>query len=441
MKTPVRIGDTGALMIHPETGKYPRASAFRHELLRSLDFASEVWGPHTSWDAIDESHWRNLMRRRLESLVAKKARAVRSTQITLGRVITAAIWLREQQHIAPHAAAWPLKWKRELANYWKELTGSHRDPTPFQPQHAFDDVTRIRAAATFDPRFELLMWFGTERLGQVARARRSDLDLSDGAGEGYGTLNIRSSKPGWTSLIALGAGQRTALDRALSPGGYLEVPERMFQADSREDYALFPSGYAVGRVGRLRGKQTTLSLGMVDFRRNVTTSWIRKNFAVAEKLAGVPHIKGRSTFGVRRGIKNAGGGTRPFADRHFHPIVAQHARKLFLQGNYFHSVFEAAKAYNAEVKKRSHSTKDGSALMLEVLSSDRNGLRLTPCLTETDRSIQDGVKFLSAGLMQAIRNPTAHESALDWPISREDALDILSFLSFLFRQIDKAQRP
>jgi hypothetical protein len=40
--------------------------------------------------------------------------------------------------------------------------------------------------------------------------------------------------------------------------------------------------------------------------------------------------------------------------------------------------------------------------------------------------------------MQAIRNPTAHEPALDWPISREDCLDILSFLSFLFRALDKA---
>jgi uncharacterized protein (TIGR02391 family) len=127
-----------------------------------------------------------------------------------------------------------------------------------------------------------------------------------------------------------------------------------------------------------------------------------------------------------------------FAGRSFHGTVILHARKLFLESNYFHAVFEAAKAYNVEVKKKSQSAKDGQALMLDVLGAEKGVLKLTACVSETDRNVQDGVKFLSAGLMQAIRNPTAHEPALDWPINRADALDILSFLSFLFRQLDKA---
>jgi hypothetical protein len=40
--------------------------------------------------------------------------------------------------------------------------------------------------------------------------------------------------------------------------------------------------------------------------------------------------------------------------------------------------------------------------------------------------------------MSAIRNPTAHEPAVDWPIDLVDCLDILSFISFLFRQLEKA---
>lgn len=46
--------------------------------------------------------------------------------------------------------------------------------------------------------------------------------------------------------------------------------------------------------------------------------------------------------------------------------------------------------------------------------------------------------FLTSGLMSAVRNPTAHEPALEWSISENDCLDILSFISFLFRQLDKA---
>jgi uncharacterized protein (TIGR02391 family) len=106
-----------------------------------------------------------------------------------------------------------------------------------------------------------------------------------------------------------------------------------------------------------------------------------------------------------------------FAGRGFHPQVVQHCRKLFLEGNYFHAVFEAAKAYNQSVRTKAQSTKDGQALMLEAWGAEKGVLKVTPCKTDTDRNVQDGIKFLSAGLMQAVRNPTAHEPALDWPIS------------------------
>ena len=52
--------------------------------------------------------------------------------------------------------------------------------------------------------------------------------------------------------------------------------------------------------------------------------------------------------------------------------------------------------------------------MLEVWGWDKGCLKITPCVTDTDKNVQDGVKFLSAGLMSAIRNPTAHEPAVDW---------------------------
>ncbi len=44
---------------------------------------------------------------------------------------------------------------------------------------------------------------------------------------------------------------------------------------------------------------------------------------------------------------------------------------------------------------------------------------------------------LCMGLMIGIRNPIEHEPQLDFEIQRHDALDILSFISYLYRQIDK----
>jgi len=127
-----------------------------------------------------------------------------------------------------------------------------------------------------------------------------------------------------------------------------------------------------------------------------------------------------------------------FMGRGFHPDIIKHCKTLYLQSHYFHAVFEACKVYNKQVQLKSQSQKDGQALMLDVWGADNGVLKITPCQTETDKNTQNGVKFLSAGLMQAIRNPTAHEPAIDWPVTKQDCLDLLGFLSFLFRQLDKA---
>lgn len=127
-----------------------------------------------------------------------------------------------------------------------------------------------------------------------------------------------------------------------------------------------------------------------------------------------------------------------FLKRNFHSEVIKHSQKLFVQGNYFHAVFESAKAYNKNVKEKSHSDRDGQQLMLSVWGCDGGVLKVTQCSSQTDKDFQDGIKFISGGLMSAIRNPTAHEPAITWPIDKQDCLDILSLISFLFRQLEKS---
>ena len=145
---------------------------------------------------------------------------------------------------------------------------------------------------------------------------------------------------------------------------------------------------------------------------------------------------------VNRILKKAGivalsEAKKDFYSRNFHTEVYKHSSKLYSEGNYFHAVFEATKVYNKSVREKSKLNKNGQSLMMEAWTSS-GVLKATACKTETDKNVQEGIKFLSAGLMQAIRNPTAHEPALHWPISKEDCLDMLSFISYLFRQLDKA---
>ncbi len=127
-----------------------------------------------------------------------------------------------------------------------------------------------------------------------------------------------------------------------------------------------------------------------------------------------------------------------FDKNQFHSEIIKHCRKFYGQGNYFHAVFEAAKVYNNLVKSKAQSTKDGTPLMFSAWDTQNSVLKVNSLTSETDRNVQDGIKFLSAGLMSVIRNPTAHEPALEWSVDEQDALDILSLVSFLLRQYDKA---
>lgn len=128
-----------------------------------------------------------------------------------------------------------------------------------------------------------------------------------------------------------------------------------------------------------------------------------------------------------------------FDSYQFHQEINKHCRKLYAEGNYFHAVFEATKVYNSLIKSKTGSTEDGQDLMMKAWNPKNGLLSINSCSSETDINFQDGIKFLSAGLMRAIRNPTAHEPALHWPIDEQDATDILSLVSFLLRQHDKAK--
>lgn len=326
------IGQTEAAITNKDTGKYPRRTQMVDELRRSLRLAVALWGADTPWESITDAHWTMLLRRRLEGLVAEGHKGDRATEITIGRLITAVRWLRKKKLIPRDAAYWSDDWKDDVEQHWMAVNKSDRPPEPFRPRHTHEEAIAILGASGFDPRFMLLMWLGMElRLGQVARARRTDLELppvdfaapverdEDGIDlTDYGTFEVFGAGKKHGTVVDLTRGQRRILDWSLADGGYLGNIERRFKVGEVGNYRLFPSGYVVGRVGLLREKPTQLSLSdKVNFERAVTGSWIRKNFRTAEKRAGVTHIPGRSAYGVRRVSRDVAEGMSQSAIENF----------------------------------------------------------------------------------------------------------------------------
>ena len=134
---------------------------------------------------------------------------------------------------------------------------------------------------------------------------------------------------------------------------------------------------------------------------------------------------------------------RALQDRKVHPEVLKFCRAELLEDNYFHAVLEATKSVADRLRGLTGLTEDGSeladkALMLGAAGHPR--LALNSCGEESERSEQKGFAWLVKGLFGAFRNPTAHAPRISWTMSEQDALDILSTISYVHRRLDSAVR-
>jgi uncharacterized protein (TIGR02391 family) len=128
--------------------------------------------------------------------------------------------------------------------------------------------------------------------------------------------------------------------------------------------------------------------------------------------------------------------------RDVHSDVLSFCKAELLQENYFHAVFEAMKSIASKI--RTGLTTDGADLVTTAFSFGQTGkplLAINRLLTETDKGEQRGFQNLLIGLFGTIRNPAAHNPRVEWPMTEQDALDILTITSLIHRKLDVAYKP
>jgi uncharacterized protein (TIGR02391 family) len=122
--------------------------------------------------------------------------------------------------------------------------------------------------------------------------------------------------------------------------------------------------------------------------------------------------------------------------------VVRFCRPELLDGNYFHAVFEATKSVAEKIRARTGSILDGRALVEEAFGTRNERVPLlawNPRLTETDKSEHQGVALMVSGMFSYFRNLLAHVPKVGFrTITEEEALEILTILSFLHRRLDAA---
>jgi uncharacterized protein (TIGR02391 family) len=129
--------------------------------------------------------------------------------------------------------------------------------------------------------------------------------------------------------------------------------------------------------------------------------------------------------------------------RKVHEDVLRFCRAELLEENYFHAVFEAMKSIAAKIRSLSGLSSDGADLVQEAFALGKDAsplLAINNLATETDKGEQRGFVNLLVGLFGTIRNPLAHNPKVEWDMSEQDALDILTIASLVHRKLDQAYR-
>lgn len=122
--------------------------------------------------------------------------------------------------------------------------------------------------------------------------------------------------------------------------------------------------------------------------------------------------------------------------RGIHTYVLNFCKSELLQDNYFHAVLEASKSIYSRIRRLSNLTDDGNKLIDLAFSTKKPVLKINSLKTQSEISEQVGFMNLIKGATSMFRNPTAHEPRIFWSISKEEAIDLLTIISFIHKKLD-----
>ena len=284
-KRALTIIDGMRLAFDEHRGRWPKVTAHRKEIERAVLQACSIWGADRSWASLKKQDFRELWRRTLKQQRAAKNSGHRATEIVIARVLTLAAWLAEEDEIP--MMSW-IAWK-----HWRdEVREDVGEVEIFRPRFTIDELRALlRTAKDVDPRWNLLLQLGAGlRLGQVVRAKRSQLDRLKGR------LDMskvgRKHKKGAVRFLT--KGQLADFDEAVGPDGYLFALEQQYLANGT-DYQLWPEGRLPRREdGRVYTEARHAARGIM------TKDTLQDFFLANEVLAGITHQDGRGWTGLRR---------------------------------------------------------------------------------------------------------------------------------------------
>ena len=119
-----------------------------------------------------------------------------------------------------------------------------------------------------------------------------------------------------------------------------------------------------------------------------------------------------------------------------HPAVAEASADLFADGHFSRAVSEAFKSIEVRVRDLLGSETSGTKLMDEAFGGKAPRLNVSLHEGRSGQDEQAGFHAIFRGAMLGIRNPRAHELAVDQ--DAQEALEYLALASLLHRRLDSS---
>jgi len=108
-----------------------------------------------------------------------------------------------------------------------------------------------------------------------------------------------------------------------------------------------------------------------------------------------------------------------------------------LQDNYFHAVFEAAKSLTDRIARETDLNLDGTQLIERAFSLEHPAVVMNKLETNSEKNQHRGLKEMLLGINYSVRNVTAHELKIKWAVNEDKAINMLSIISSLHKELDE----
>jgi uncharacterized protein (TIGR02391 family) len=179
------------------------------------------------------------------------------------------------------------------------------------------------------------------------------------------------------------------------------------------------------------------SLAYDGFRENVNLALAFHGFELRDNGRIYPVAAARTLSEAQKRARSL---STKLSDRDVHPEVLAFFGQEYLQENYFHAVFETTKSVADRLRSMTGLSGDGAALVDEACTLKNNmpPLAFNLLNNETEENEHKGFAMLMKGMFSAFRNTTAHTPKIKWPITEDDALDMMTLASMIHRRLDKA---